>query len=242
MIPALKYLPDIRSQAPGAATSDGSAPLARRHWPAGLAAALAAMFLGQIAFYSVPVQVPFLVEDHFHATSVASGAVIAVQTLTTGVVSLRFARIRRLAGERSLVAVAFACIGIGYLVLFMAPHVAVLAVGTLVMGAGLGVLMPNLNNWVINAAPPEARSRYAGFLTTALFLGQFLAPVVTQPVVNALDIQPLFLVIALGALLVAAVYLTSARRGTRAAAASPTPEPRPDDASEQPGRKAGRAH
>lgn len=55
------------------------------------------MFLGQVAFYSVPVQVPFLVEDHFHAGSVASGAVIAVQTLTTGLVSLRFAAIRRLA-------------------------------------------------------------------------------------------------------------------------------------------------
>lgn len=242
IVPVLRYLPDIRSHAPGAATTDGTAPLARRRWPAGLAAALAAMFLGQIAFYSVPVQVPFLVEDQFHSTSVVSGAVIAVQTLTTGVVSLRFARIRRLTGERSLVAVAFGCIGIGCLVLFMAPNVAVLAVGTLVIGAGLGILMPNLSNWVINTAPPEARGRYAGFLTTALFLGQFLAPIVTQPVVNALDIQPLFLVIALGALLVAAVYLISARRRTRAAVARPTPEPRPEDAFEQPGRKAGRAN
>ncbi|MFC3352232.1 MFS transporter [Streptomyces echinoruber] len=172
------------------------------------------MFLGQVAFYSVPVQVPFLVEDHFHAGSVASGAVIAVQTLTTGLVSLRFAAIRRLAGEYGLVSAAFAGIAVGYLVLSLAPHVAVLALGTLVMGMGLGVLMPTLNGWVVNEAPPEARSRYTGFLTTALFLGQFLAPIVTQPLVRGLGIQPMFLVVAAGALLVAAGYLAGGRRWT----------------------------
>lgn len=250
MVPALRYLPGTRSVAADSA-ADGSAPTRRRRLP-GLTAALTAMFLGQIAFYSVPVQVPFLVENHFHASSVVSGAVIAVQTLTTGLVSLRFAHIRRLAGEYALVAAAFGCIGAGYLVLFLAPHVAVLAAGTLVMGMGLGVLMPNLNNWVINAAPPEARGRYAGFLTTALFLGQFLAPVVTQPVVNALDIQPLFLVIALGALVVAAVYLMGSRGRARAAVPDPTPQPGSADLSkepkapkapkeQEPGRRAGRA-
>ncbi|MEV5432632.1 MFS transporter [Streptomyces sp. NPDC052701] len=225
VVPALTRLPETR---PGTADAgpapDGPAAGGRRGLPAGVAAALTAMFLGQVAFYSVPVQVPFLVEDHFHAGSVASGAVIAVQTLTTGLVSLRFAAVRRLAGEHGLVATAFGCIGAGYLVLWLAPHVAVLALGTLVMGAGLGVLMPTLNSWVLDEAPPEVRSRYAGFLTTALFLGQFLAPLVTQPMVRGLGIQPMFGVIAVGALLVAAGYLAGGRG--RAARSGPAGERR----------------
>ncbi|GAA2450845.1 MFS transporter [Streptomyces glaucus] len=221
-VPALTRLPETRAkETADRPAGEGPVRPARRGLPPGVTAALAAMFLGQVAFYSVPVQVPFLVEDHFHAGSVASGAVIAVQTLTTGLVSLRFAPIRRLAGEYALVAAAFAAIGVGYLVLSLAPHVAVLALGTLVMGAGLGVLMPTLNGWVIGEAPPEARSRYAGFLTTALFLGQFLAPVVTQPVVRELGIQPTFLVIAAGASLVAVGCLAGGRRRTAADTASP---------------------
>ncbi|MGW0331535.1 MFS transporter [Streptomyces sp. NPDC003011] len=232
VVPALTRLPETRPTAPGARPApDSSAPRVRRALPAGLTAALAAMFLGQVAFYSVPVQVPFLVEDHFHAGSVASGAVIAVQTLTTGLVSLRFAAIRRLAGEYGLVGAAFTGIGVGYLVLSLAPHVGVLALGTLVMGVGLGVLMPTLNSWVLSEAPPEVRSRYAGFLTTALFLGQFLAPIVTQPMVRGLGIQPMFGVIAVAALLVAAGYLVGGRR--RAARSGPA------DASDE-RRDAGR--
>ncbi|MET8278922.1 MFS transporter [Micromonospora sp. NPDC005174] len=215
-VAALRYLPG-GARPPGSADRDaGSGVPARRWWPVGITAALVAMLLGQVAFYSVPVQVPFLVENDFHATSIATGAVIAVQTLTTGLVSLRFAAIRRLAGEYVLVAVAFAAIGAGYLVLFAAPHVVVLGVGTLVMGVGLGILMPTLNNWVVNTAPEDSRGRYAGFLTTALFLGQFLAPIVTQPAVSRLGIQPLFLIIATGALIVAAGYLAASRRRARA--------------------------
>lgn len=217
VVPALTQLPQTRPAAAGARPTVGPSPSRTRRGPAtGPVAALAAMFLGQVAFYSVPVQVPFLVEDHFHAGSVASGAVIAVQTLTTGLVSLRFAAIRRLAGEYGLVTAAFTAIAVGYLVLFLAPHVAVLALGTLVMGVGLGILMPTLNSWVVDEAPPEARSRYAGFLTTALFLGQFLAPIVTQPLVTGLGIQPMFLVIAAGALVVAGGYLVGGRRRTAA--------------------------
>lgn len=225
VVPALRYVP---TQLPvtGAPTDNGPTPRSRRRWPVGLTAALVAMFLGQVAFYSVPVQLPFLVEGHFRASSVVSGAVIAVQTLTTGLVSLRFAYFRRLAGEYTLVAVAFGCIGLGYFVLFLAPHVAVLAMGVLVVGVGLGILMPNLNSWVLGAAAPEVRSRYAGFLTTALFLGQFLAPVVNQPVINRIGIQPLFLVIALTALLVAVLYLGGAWRRMRPLSGEATPEVR----------------
>lgn len=192
----------------------------RHRLPAAVAAALAAMMLGQIAFYSVPVQVPFLIEDHFHHSSVVSGAVIAIQTFTTGVVALRFAFLRRLAGEYSLVAAAFTAIAAGYLVLFTAPDVAVLGVGMVVMGSGLGVLMPTLNNWVISKAPENVRGRYSGYLTTALFLGQFLAPLLIQPVAQALGIQPAFAVIAAGSAGIALAYTAGSirhRRGRSAA-------------------------
>lgn len=197
----------------GAGRSGSGRRAGRHRLPGAVVAALAAMTLGQVAFYSVPVQIPFLVEDHFHDSSVMSGAVIATQTLTTGVVALRFAFFRRLAGEYSLVAAAFTAIAAGYVVLFAAPHVAVLFAGMVVMGFGLGVLMPTLNNWVISQAPEHVRGRYSGYLTTALFLGQFLAPVLVQPVAQGLGIQPAFAVIAVGCAGIALAYAAGSVRG-----------------------------
>lgn len=219
-VPALMFLPGGR-QAAAPRDAGADAGPAGRKVPGGIVAALLAMMLGQIAFYSVPVQVPFLVEGHFGAASVVSGGVLAVQTLTTGLVAMRFAFFRRLAGEYSLAALAFLAIGLGYVVLALAPGITVLVLALLVMGTGLGLLMPNLNNWVLAEAPAAVRARYAGLLTTALFLGQFLAPLVTQPIVGSLGIQPTFGVIAAGAVLVAAAYHLGGRRSARAGAGAP---------------------
>lgn len=242
VIPALVFLPKGRGGTAAAPAAKGAAAPAKPKVPAGILAALAAMMLGQVAFYSVPVQVPFLVEDHFKAAAVVSGAVMAVQTFTTGMVAMRFAFFRRIAGEYSLAALSFLAIGLGYLVLAVAPNVAVLVVALLIMGTGLGFLMPNLNNWVLAEAPAPVRARYAGLLTTALFLGQFLAPILTQPLVSSLGIQPTFAVVAGAALLVAVAYYLGGRRVTgrerAAAAGGPEAEPAADTASDRRARKA----
>lgn len=252
VIPALAFLPKGRTAPAAAPAAKGAAAPAKPKVPAGILAALAAMMLGQVAFYSVPVQVPFLVEDHFKAAAVVSGAVMAVQTFTTGMVAMRFAFFRRLAGEYSLAALSFLAIGLGYLVLAVAPNVAVLVVALLIMGTGLGFLMPNLNNWVLAEAPAQVRARYAGLLTTALFLGQFLAPILTQPLVSSLGIQPTFAVVAGAALLVAVAYYLGGRRVAgrdRAGAAAGAPagpeaeaaavaDPAADTAADRRARKA----
>lgn len=42
--------------------------------------------------------------------------------------------------------------------------------------------MPNMTVWVSAAVPDAIRGRALGGLSTALFLGQFLSPIVTQPI------------------------------------------------------------
>ncbi|GLU48677.1 MFS transporter [Nocardiopsis ansamitocini] len=214
IVPVLIYLPRPRRKAETSLTPGNTSESVERQTkkvPSTVAAALVAMLLGQIAFYSVPVQVPFLVENDFGASSIVSGAVIAAQTFTTGMVSTRFAFFRRFAAESGLVALSFLGIGVGYLVLFLAQNALVLTAGLVIMGTGLGILIPNLNNWVMGEAAPRMRARYASLLTTSLFLGQFLAPIVTQPVVEAIGVQHLFAVVATGALVVAVVYFIAGR-------------------------------
>ena len=45
--------------------------------------------------------------------------------------------------------------------------------------------MPNLNLWTSEIVPAAQRGRALGYVTTAIFLGQFLSPIVTLPVTAA---------------------------------------------------------
>lgn len=49
-------------------------------------------------------------------------------------------------------------------------------------GIGLGLMMPNLNVWTANEVPDALPGMTLGGLTTFMFLGQFLPPILSQPV------------------------------------------------------------
>ena len=162
-----------------------------------------ALLLGvQVLFYLLPVQLPFVLEEVFVLGPARTGLLVAIPPLAYAGASLlatRFATDRRRA---SVVAAAAAVTGTGYLAIGTATTLWAVALGLLVGGAGLGLIVPNLVAWVAHAAPPHLRGRLVGLMTSALFLGQFLSPLLWSPVVGSLGRQ--------GALSVAAVVLLAA--------------------------------
>jgi MFS family permease len=65
-----------------------------------------------------------------------------------------------------------------------------------VAGAGMGVSMPNLMAAALTIAPAAYRGRVAGGLTASFFIGQFVSPFLSQPLVAAYDFATMFLIIA----------------------------------------------
>jgi MFS family permease len=68
-------------------------------------------------------------------------------------------------------------------------------IGILIVGLGMGVLIPNANIWVMQLAPLEIRGREIGRLTTFWFMGQFLSPIVLLPFLQLISLAQLFYVI-----------------------------------------------
>ncbi|MEX2671496.1 MAG: hypothetical protein WD294_05230 [Phycisphaeraceae bacterium] len=66
----------------------------------------------------------------------------------------------------------------------MAVSYAVVLLGMMVAGLGLGLLMPNLNVWLMSHAPEASRGRFVGGLTMALFFGQFVSPIALRPLLS----------------------------------------------------------
>ena len=138
--------------------------------------------LSQIIFYLVPVQLPFYLRSLTNATASQSGMAIALCTLFSAFASMGYGRVKARLDFVSILPLIFFLMGIGYIQIGLAGSYALMLIGLAIAGLGLGLLMPNMTVWVSAAVPDAVRGRALGGLSTSLFLGQFLSPIVTQPV------------------------------------------------------------
>ncbi|WP_411032933.1 MFS transporter [Shinella sp. BYT-45] len=138
-----------------------------------------------IAFYMIPTQLPFYLESlGFSAPSLAGTAIGAGQLV--GVVSaLAFAPFRRLLGIMGVFGLGFLSAGVSFLLLAGAQSYGSVLAAMAVSGVCMGTIMPNFAAAAMLLAPPALRGRVSGLLVSSIFAGQFLSPVVSQPLIAA---------------------------------------------------------
>ncbi|NHC37686.1 MFS transporter [Scytonema millei] len=144
--------------------------------------------ISQIVFYLIPVQLPFHLQQLLQASSSQSGLAIALATGCSAVSSLLYQRVKARLSFISIYGIAFLNMALGYELLSFGAGYAVILLGLAIAGLGLGLLMPNMNFCLTSIAPGVARGKVLGGLTTSFFLGQFLSPIVSQPLTNFVGI------------------------------------------------------
>ncbi|MGJ5673733.1 MAG: MFS transporter [Nostochopsis sp.] len=138
--------------------------------------------LSQVIFYLIPVQLPFYLRSLTNATPAQSGVAIATATLFSAFGSLAYGRVRAKLDFVSILPIIFGLMGIGYTIIGLVGSYVLILLGLAIAGLGLGLMMPNMTVWVSNAVSDAVRGRALGGLSTSLFLGQFLSPIISQPV------------------------------------------------------------
>ena len=86
--------------------------------------------------------------------------------------------------------------------------------GLLIGGFGIGVLTPNLSAWLGKIAPPDSRGKLLGGLTASIFLGQFLAPIIIQPLSQNVGLLGTFIAVGGISILLGAIYLIFGKFGS----------------------------
>ncbi|MEM9803924.1 MAG: MFS transporter [Cyanobacteria bacterium P01_D01_bin.56] len=139
------------------------------------------VLLQQIAFYLIPVQLPFHLQQVASVGATQTGLAIACATLFSALASMRYGQVKRKFSYISILAMGFGLMGLGYMGIGLVSSYWLVLLILVPTGMGLGLMMPNLNVWVANEVPDAARGRALGGLTTFMFLGQFLSPIAAQP-------------------------------------------------------------
>lgn len=137
--------------------------------------------LTQIVFYLIPVQLPFYLKQLFNAGASQSGIAIALATLLSAMASLLYREIKAKLSFTAIYGIAFLNMGIGYYFISIGKPYLIILLGLGIAGSGLGLLMPNMNFCLTSVTPDAMRGKIISGVTTSLFLGQFLSPLLSQP-------------------------------------------------------------
>ncbi len=157
-------------------------------------------FLGMAAFYAIPVQLPFHLHRLTRADGTYVGLAIASMTLVSTGSAMLYPRLKARMSYQGVCALMLLGIGCGYLIVASGESYGWILVGMMISGLGLGLLMPNLNVWLINAAPEAIRGRLVGLLTMSLFLGQFMSPILLRVIPESWGTVGIFNVLGIGML------------------------------------------
>ncbi|WP_420597186.1 MFS transporter [Deinococcus sp.] len=157
-----------------AAVSDE--PEGKPAWAAiGLVYVLALVYM--TIFYLMPAQGPFLLQ-FLGAKPAATGLLLGVFTLVAAITSLTYSRFSGRFDPRRVVALGFGLLAGGEIIVSQAGSIAAVVPGLIVAGLGGGLVIPNLYTWLADITPASWRGRIVAGMSSAIFLGQFLSPLI----------------------------------------------------------------
>lgn len=138
--------------------------------------------ISRIVFYIVPVQLPFYLKQLFNASPAQSGLMLASATLFAASSALLYRRCQSLFKFAAIYGLTFGCAAVGYTLISWGANYFVILAGLAIAGSGFGLLVPNLNFHLVSVTSDAVRGRILSGITTTFFLGQFLSPLISQPI------------------------------------------------------------
>ena len=175
-------------------------------------------FLLMLLFYILPTQMPFLMINHFGASGMLTGAIIATAFVANALGAVSFAWLKRRFGFAQIYLIGMAVIGSGFVLIGLVRDVHLFFLTSPVMGFGGGVLMTNVMAWMLSRSHSRRRVKSSGYLASALFMGQFFSPILFHPAVLHFGVQHFFIVVG-GVVLAAAGSVATAMKLGREAPA-----------------------
>lgn len=193
VLPAIRLLPEPRrtqSQSTRPVQFSDSITTDARALPIGLIiGSYGIALISQIVFYLIPTQLPFYLQQIFDAGPSQSGLAIALLTFFSAAISLFYRQVKGRLGFVAIYGVAFVNLAAGYGLICLANRYSNVLAGLAITGIGLGLLFPNINLALTSSTPDTMRGRVLSGVTTCLFLGQFLSPLVSQPISTSIGLK-----------------------------------------------------
>lgn len=205
-------LPEPAPAVAGNVAGQGVADDAEPGWQSTVSIMSIAAGLTFVIFYAVPTQVPYHLQAEGLTDPRAAGMVMGAMMLAAAVMSVVSGWIRPWLGRIGTPVSGYLSLAAGFLILSFGHSLSVAMLSTAFIGAGLGLCMPTFITTALNVTPARHRGLVSGLVTAAIFLGQFLSPLASQPLVSHLGYAGAFRVGAFAFVALAVVLALTLRR------------------------------
>lgn len=169
-------------------------------------------FFSMLVFYMIPVQMPFMLSAMEGVSNTRVGFAIAFMNVSSIATSVNYAKFRRNLAFSHIMGLVYMIVFIGYVIISQTNSYLMMIGGIMVCGLGFGLMMPNINLWLISVAPTHMRGRLVGYLNSSIFLGMFLSPVALQPLIYISSLYDSFLLMGLILLVFSFFFLILAKK------------------------------
>jgi MFS family permease len=142
----------------------------------------------------IPVQIPFLMKFVLKTNNTQAGFAIAFSTLGSALISLSYRKFKLRFTFQRIYSFSFSLMCCGFCIIAFSSEYWHALIGLFISGTGVGLLIPNTNFWLVETAPELIRGRIVGMLNSSYFVGQFISPIVVQPLIDIYSIQNAFLI------------------------------------------------
>lgn len=218
LLPLLsRTLPEPVRTAPGGGHGGAPADDAEPGWQMTVAVMAVAAGLTFVIFYAVPTQLPYHLQALGMADPRNAGTVMATMMFAAAIMSVVSGWIRPWLGRIGTPVSGYLTLAAGFATLAWGEALGVEMAGAALIGVGLGLCMPTFMTTSLNVTPARHRGLVSGLITSAIFLGQFLSPLASTPLVAHLGYSGAFRAGAIGfVVLAAALFLILRRQGSQA--------------------------
>lgn len=168
-------------------------------------------FFASAMFFITPVQLPFYLRDTFAATPFQMGAAIALGNTIGAISSLAYGRLKQRMNFVAIYAALYLSMALGYFIVAAATSYAAALIGMVVAGVGFGLYVPNQSSWILSIVSAKRRGFGVGLVTTAMFTGQFFAPILVQPFIDPANPTAVWSSMAMTGIVLTVIYVVLSR-------------------------------
>ena len=165
-----------------------------------------------LGMYMMVIQGPFLLAAKGFTAPSTIGQFISLSSLVGGLCSAFYGVMRRWLGFRQMFIWISLVIGIGLPLAAWAPSGGWIVLSMVVVGMGIGIIEPTVASELLLRTPEPLHDRAMGVNVAAMFLGQFLNPLLLAPVREAYGIAFAFTAVGMVYLLAASLFAASLGR------------------------------
>lgn len=174
----------------GAKTGEGAQ--GHRRWPLFLGLLALLQATTNMIFFVMPTQLSFFFEVEGRDSPLMTAAALGMLMVSGGCFALFYPRIQRVIGYAGIFALGYGAMALGFLLLMPGAAALPSLAGAAAIGAGYALVSPSFIALALSLAPLRDRGLAGGVLTASVFVGQFVSPLISTPLIASHGYDGLF--------------------------------------------------